>query len=130
MIGLDTSAIVDIFRGDEKVKKVLEANKEPLAATIVNYLELSFGLEPENMRHERERRYYDEFFDSLYILDLTMESCNEASNIFSKLKKEGRVIEQFDCTIAAIFLTNGVRKILTRNPKHFERIKGLEVIGY
>ena len=130
MIGLDTSAIIDIFKGNEKIRRFLENNKEPLSATIISYLELFFGLNPENPRHVAEGKYYNEFFKSLYNIDLTKDSCEEASRIFWRLKKEGKVIEQFDCVIAALFLTNGIDRILTKNPKHFEKIKQLDVISY
>ena len=130
MIGLDTSAIIDIFRGEPKIKGFLESNREPLSATIMSYLELYFGLNPENPKHAKEAEYYGEFFKSLYNIDLTKESCEEASKIFYALQKEGKTIEQFDCVIAASFLKSGIKKILTRNPKHFERIKQLSVISY
>lgn len=130
MIGLDTSAIIDIFKGDPKIKLFLDGNKEPLAATIISYLELYFGLNPENSRHLEEGNYYNEFFDSVYNIDLSKESCEEASRIFWKLRKEGKTIEQFDCVIAASFTSNGIKKILTRNSKHFEKISDLTVISY
>lgn len=130
MIGLDTSAIIDIFKGEEKIKQFLEKNKEPLAVTIMSYLELSFGLNPENIKHTTEGKYYDDFFKDLYNFGLTEYSCKEASKIFWNLKKEGKVIDQFDCIIAALFITNGVKRIITRNPKHFEKIKQLGVISY
>ena len=130
MIGLDTSAIIDIFKGEPKIKLFLESNKEPLAATIMSYLELQFGLNPENPRHLEEEKYYNEFFNSIYNIELNKESCKEASRIFWKLRKEGKAIEQFDCVIASSFIANGVKKILTRNTKHFERINDLTVISY
>lgn len=130
MIGLDTSAIIDIFKGEENIKKFLENNKEPLAVTIMSYLELFFGLNPENPKHAIEGSYYREFFKSLYNVNLSKNSCEEASKIFWNLKKEGKTIEQFDCVIAALFIANGINKILTRNQKHFEKIKKLNVISY
>ncbi|MCH8003090.1 MAG: type II toxin-antitoxin system VapC family toxin [Nanoarchaeota archaeon] len=130
MIGLDTSAIVDIFKGNKDIKLFLENNKEPLAVNIMSYLELFFGLNPEDPKHITEGEYYDEFFKGLYNINLSKNSCEEASKIFWILKKEGKVIDQFDCVIAALFLTNGINKILTRNPKHFDRIKHLSVISY
>jgi len=130
MIGLDTSAIIDIFRGDEKIRKFLESNKEPLAASIASYLELFFGLNPDNNKHTIEGKYYTDFFKSLHNVELTKNSCEEASRIFWALKKDGKVIEQFDCIIAASFLKNGINKIVTRNQKHFGRIKQLSVIEY
>lgn len=130
MIGLDTSTIIDIFKGNKNIKELLENNKEPLAASIMSYLELFFGLNLENPRHTEESKYYDEFFKSLYNVDLAKDSCEESSKIFWKLKKEGKEIEQFDCVIAASFIVNGINKIITRNPKHFEKIKQLTVISY
>ena len=130
MIGLDTSAIIDIFKGEGRIRNFLENNKEPLASTIVNYMELFFGINPGDARHVAEGKYYDEFFKGLYSISLSNEACKEASKIFWALKKEGRIIEQLDCVIAACFLTNGITKILTRNPEHFERIKQLNVIRY
>ena len=130
MIGLDTSAIIDIFKGDEKIKKFLESNKEPLAANVMSYLELFFGLDPSNAKHQEEGKYYEEFFKILHNADLTKGACEEASRIFWNLKREGKTIEQFDCVIAAIFLESGITKILTRNLKHFENIKDLKAITY
>ena len=130
MICLDTSAIIDIFKGNPGIKVFLESNKEPLAATTMSYLELFFGLNPENPKHVEEGKYYKELFNNLYGVDLSRESCEEASEIFWKLKKEGRTIEQFDCVIAACLITEGIKKILTGNPKHFERINQLDVISY
>ena len=130
MIGLDTSAIIDIFKGNKNIKIFLESNKEPLAATTMSYLELFFGLNPENPKHIEEGKYYKEFFNSIYKIDLSQDSCEEASAIFWKLKKEGNVIEQFDCVIAACLITEGIKKILTGNQKHFEKIKQLSVISY
>ena len=130
MIGLDTSAIIDIFKGEQHIKSFLESNTEPLAATIMSYMELFFGLDLDNAQHVKESQYYRDFFDELYHMEMTTEACEKASHIFQQLKKEGNIIEKFDCIIAAIFMVNGIHKILTRNPKHFERIKGLKVLSY
>lgn len=37
---------------------------------------------------------------------------------------------QLDCLIAGTMLSHVVRKILTRNKDHFERIKNIKVEGY
>ncbi len=130
MIGLDTSAIINLFEGYDNIKQFLLDNKEPLAVTIASYLELFFGLNPANPKHLEEGKYYEEFFKALYNIDLNKGSCQEDSRIFWKLKKEGRKIDQFDCLIASVFLTNGISKILAGNQKHFERIKQLNIITY
>ena len=50
--------------------------------------------------------------------------------MLASLDKQGLTINQNDCLIASIILKNGFNKILTRNKKHFERIKNLKVVGY
>lgn len=130
MIGLDTTAIIDIFKGEEKIKKFLESNKEPLAATMMSYLELFFGLDLSNSKHAEEAMFYEEFFNIVHNFGLTHSACEQASRIFWHLRKEGKTIEQFDCTIAAIMIESGITRILTRNLKHFENIKDLKVITY
>ena len=130
MIGLDTSAIIDLFKGDESIGKFFKKNKEPLATTIMSYLELSFGLNPEDREHNIEEQYYDEFFNDIFLIHLTKDSCKKASQIHWDLKKKGTTIDKFDCIIAATLVTHGIKKILTRNTKHFSWIKQLQVISY
>ena len=130
MIGLDTSAIIDIFKGKESLKKFLEENNEPLAVTTLSYLELFFGLDLKNQKHMIEAKYYKELFSEMLNLNLTMKSCEEASRIFWHLREQGKTIGQFDCVISAILIQNGINKILTSNGKHFRNIKELKVIEY
>lgn len=59
-----------------------------------------------------------------------MHASVQASELFWKLRKKGITLGKFDCTIAAIFLSNGISKIITKNQKHFEDIPGLKVISY
>ena len=108
MIGLDTSALID----------------------LVNPFEFYSGLDLENNEHQQEETYYLEILKTLYHFDVTVQSCKYASRIFWRLKKQGKMISRFDCLIAATFITNGVNKILTRNKKHFENIKEIEIIEY
>jgi len=130
MIGLDTTAIIDIFKGEESLRDVLLAAKGPLVTTQMNYLEIFFGIDGDNVQYKREIGYYDAFFDEVRVLALDRESSRSAAALFWKLKKKGRTIEKFDCIIAAIFLTHGVTSVITRNKKHFERIPGLRVVTY
>ncbi len=130
MIGLDTSALIDLFKNDSKIKSFLENTKDQISTTMVNTFEFYIGLDPENNKHQQEETCYLETLKTLYHFDITIQSCKYASRIFWRLKKQGKIISRFDCLIAAIFIANGVTKILTRNKKHFENIKELEIIEY
>ena len=130
MIGVDSSAIIDFFKKDESLRKLLESINVPLVVNRVTYLEIMFGLDFSNPLHRIEEGFYDRFFDSLMIFELNRDSCKKATEIFWYLRKNGKIIELFDCVIAGIYLTNGITKIVTKNKKHFANIKGLEVLSY
>lgn len=130
MIALDSTALIDIYKGDFGLVKVLENFEEDLLTTIVNYQEIIFGLNPENKKYMEEDYFYENLFKNLNVLNLSKESIKEASSIFWDLSANGDVIGVADCIIAGICLSNGVKKIITKNKKHFERIKGLEIISY
>lgn len=128
MIGLDTTAIIDLFKGNPEIKAVLQQHSA-LAATDFNYLELFFGLDITNRRHIQEAEYYEQFFESVIGLHFTRDAARKASEIYWKLQKQGKTIGKFDCVIAAIYLTNNVTSIVTRNSKHFSLV-GMIPISY
>ncbi|MBI2108146.1 PIN domain-containing protein [Candidatus Woesearchaeota archaeon] len=130
MIGLDTSAIIDLFRDDPALIRLLEQIDDTVVLNQISYLELMFGLDFESRHDKSEEEYYDSLFNLYSVLPLDNISCKKAAKISLELKKLGKSIEQFDCTIAGILLANGINKILTRNKKHFENIRQLDVISY
>jgi predicted nucleic acid-binding protein len=130
MIGIDSSAIIDFFKGDMALKRLLEDLDELLVINQVSYLEVMFGLNFDKEEHQMEERFYDNLFSSLINLQLDNNACKKASKILWQLKTKGNLIELFDCAIAGIYLANGVDKIITKNVKHFSLIPGLKVINY
>src|SRR3989344_5305550 len=72
----------------------------------------------------------EEFFNSIYVFPFDNGCGEKSAKILARLKKEGKLIEQNDCFIAAIVLNKGIDGIITRNKEHFSKIKGLKIIGY
>jgi len=130
MIGLDTTAIIDLFYDNSSLKSLLAKLDEEIVVSVINYQEIMFGLDFRNKNFAEEEFYYDEMFDQFSFFDLTKDCCKRSSEIFNELLKKGQIIEKFDCVIAGIYLSNGVSKIITRNKKHFEKIRDIEVISY
>ncbi len=130
MIALDSTAIIDIYKKEVNLLPLLEGLKEDLATTIMNYYEIIIGLNPKDRKYSEEYTFYESLFNNLEIFNLNNESVKKASSIFWELKANGDTINDFDCLIAAICLNNGVKKIITKNKKHFERVKGLEIVSY
>ncbi len=130
MIGLDTTAIIDSFRGSESLKKCLEEKGE-YVTTRINYLEVIWGLDLENnASHQWQYEFYEAFFKSITILELDSLSCQEAARLRWLLRRKGEDLDQLDGTIAAILFRNNVKTILTRNVKDFSKIPGMKVIKY
>ena len=133
MIGLDTTAIIDIFKKEQSIKNLiinLIEDNEDIVSSIINYQEIMFGLDFNNEKHKLEEEFYDKFFDSIVLLSFSKDSSKKESEIFWNLKKSGKSIGKIDSIISGILLSNGVNKIITKNKKHFENIKELEVLSY
>ncbi len=130
MIILDTTALIDIYKSDVNLANILRSINESLATTIMNYQEIFFGLNPKDKKYIEELDFYEKLFDNLELINLNKESVKKASSLFWGLSQDGKSIGEEDCLIAGICLISGINKIITKNVKHFENIKGLEVISY
>lgn len=82
MIGLDTTAIIDIFKNDLKIIKLINSLDKTFASTIINHQEIMFGLDNENLQHLEEEKYYDDFFNNIFVFSLEKPSSKKASKIF------------------------------------------------
>lgn len=123
---VDTSTVIDIGKNVRHaitaVKKLGETGEELFASTITIF-ELSTG-KPPGLSENRKL-----LLSSMRILPFTAEHAEKAGILFRQLASEGQEINPADCMIAATALCEK-QAIITSNPKHFERITGLEVITY
>jgi predicted nucleic acid-binding protein len=113
----------------EAVEKMrdISSSDDRVAITIITVYEMLKGA---YLSSERDANLKDvkDAISNLHVLDLSLEACEEASNIFCELKRSGKMISEFDILIAAIAKTNG-EAILTRD-QHFKFIKGIELIQW
>ncbi|MBI2044214.1 type II toxin-antitoxin system VapC family toxin [Candidatus Pacearchaeota archaeon] len=130
MIGFDTTAIIDFFKKDDGLKRVLGGLEDDFATTIINCQETYFGIHQGDPKYDLESEFYEKFFDDIILLGLDKNSVKESSKILWELSRSGKIMGKFDCMIAGILLSNGVNKIITKNVKDFKNIKGLKVISY
>lgn len=130
MICLDSDCIIDFLKGKKEAIEVVNKYSNEVFTTEINVFEVLFGVYLKKNINQKEKFATKEFFDSIEVF--SMESgCGEiASKLLTDLIKSGFVIDQNDCFIASIILNNGCNKIITRNKKHFSKIKGLKIIGY
>lgn len=128
MIGIDTSTLIDLYKKDEKLQKLLQSIDEEIVLNDLTYLELMAGLDPK--LHKNEETFYDKLYENIKSLQLQRCSSKKARDIIWNLKKQGKTIHVMDATIASICLNNNVTKIITKNKKDFKHIKKITVLDY
>ncbi|MBY8979740.1 MAG: type II toxin-antitoxin system VapC family toxin [Candidatus Lokiarchaeota archaeon] len=135
IIILDTSACIDHLNGNKDIKKVISEQENLVHITAITIYEINIGLERTKRKISEERYKYlykiwMEFISGMEIFPLGFKEAEKAAEIYDKLEIQGQVIDDNDILIAGIMLSNGLKKIITRNIKHFEKIEEIEVINY
>ena len=69
-----------------------------------------------------------ELLNIVEVIDLDSKIAIDAGKIYADLIKSGKRIELNDCLIAATALSLGINRVVTRNKKHFFRIKDIEAV--
>ena len=130
MICLDSDCVIDYLNGRKEAVDIVGKYKEEIVATEITVFEVFYGIHARKDFSEEEEVIAEEFFNSIYVFPFDNGCGEKSAKILARLKKEGKLIEQNDCFIAAIVLNKGIDGIITRNKEHFSKIKGLKVIGY
>jgi tRNA(fMet)-specific endonuclease VapC len=135
MIILDTNACIDFLNGNEKIKKIISNQEELVHITSVTVYEINIGLERTKRKISIKRynelyKSWTEFISGMEIYPLGFKEAEKAAKIYDILESKGQQIDDNDVLIVGIMLSNGIKKILTKNTKHFEKIEEIEVIEY
>src|SRR3989338_3798728 len=130
MICLDSDFIIDLLKQKpDAVLKLKSLRGETLVSTEVNYFEILYGIFKKHILSQKELDLIQEFFDALRTITFDHISAYNAAKISSDLEKEDMIIGFNDSLIAGICVYNNC-SILTKNVKHFLRIKELKVETY
>ena len=126
---IDTSVMVAFLKGSpDTVNKIDELTKNgKVAITTITYYELLKGASLSLMRQENLLEI-TKLITNMVIVDLSLEACAEAAEIYRELKEDGRLIGEFDIIIAAIARTN--HEALLTLDKHFKSVRGLELTNW
>jgi len=125
---VETSAIIDFLRGDQKVIKLLGALEGDVTSSFVCMAELYEGMYRSGNRIKLEN-YVLTYFKSLsQVFGLDESIAAKFGELRSALKFKGNIIEDMDILIAATCLVYGLT-LVTKNVKHFSRVGGLEIVS-
>ncbi len=119
---LDSSAIIELFKNNQKTVKIIEGTEKIYTSTICAY-EVLLGEECMNNRRKSSLiEKVQNFFETATTLSLTYKNTVKASAIAGKLLAKGKKIDDFDISIAAQALENNA-VVLTKDIKHFEILR-------
>lgn len=122
---LDTNICIYLLKGqfniNEKVKKVVAENCFLSEITIA---EMKFGV--ENSSKKKQNREKLKEFQSLFDIIPIFPSLDIYAKEKSRLRKKGRIVDDFDLLIGATAIFNNLT-LVTRNSKHFERLNGIDI---
>ncbi len=127
MIILDSTVLIDLFKGNNVAKALIdEVNESPedetVATTVISYYEIFTGI--KHRASSKEDAFFRQFFANIEILDLDRKAAEEASEIMARLLNEGCPVKPLDVLIAGIAKANGANKIIAGD-RHFECISGI-----
>jgi len=135
VIILDTTACIDYLNGNEKLKDTISKQEDLVNITTISVYEINIGLERTKRKISEERfkmlnKIWMEFISGMEIISLGFKEAVKAAEIYDRLESIGQRIDDNDILIAGIMLANGMKVIVTKNIKHFERIEGIEIVNY
>ncbi|MHA1215161.1 MAG: type II toxin-antitoxin system VapC family toxin [Candidatus Hodarchaeales archaeon] len=89
-----------------------------------------FGKNFKPQKVEKRKQRLEELISKFQVLSLGGGEAIEAAKILGKLTLMGNMIYFRDGLNAGIAISNGIKKVLTRNANHFNRIEEIKVIPY
>lgn len=118
----DTDVLIDYFNGSPPAAAEVEVliREERLVLSSVSVFELYAGI-----IGKKRLQAIDLLIKNALILPLDQQAAKEAGLIFTDLKSRGQLIGNQDILIAAIAQVHAL-PLLTRNRKHFDRVKGID----
>ena len=135
MILVDTTVIIDIWRGRNNVKTVLKSyTDEIICISAITVTEIYDGL-----GYTKERKgntFYNKIKDQLekilsgfHIIPLNMQILQESGIFKGELRARGILLDLADCIIGLTAKVMNAEKIITRNVNHFKDF-GLPIESY
>ena len=126
IIIVDTTVIIDIWRGRDTVKTILNPYKdEIICISAISVAEIHDGLgytkekKGETVYHKIKDQI-ENVLSGFHIIPLNMPILKESGSFKGELRAKGIILDLADCIIALTAKLMNAEKIITRNPRHFQ----------
>ncbi len=122
---LDTNICIHFFRGNfNLIDKIQKAGIENCAISEITLAELVFGA--ENSKYPQKNFQLIETFSKQVAILPILEAIPEYGKQKVRLRKEGKMISDFDLLIGTTAIANDLI-IVTENTKEFKRIENIKI---
>jgi tRNA(fMet)-specific endonuclease VapC len=110
-----------LYALDSRFKKV---GIENCFISEITLAELKFGVE-NSQKPEKNRKALEDFLTGIQVLPI-FQAIDTYAKEKARLKKSGKIIDDFDLLIGSTALTFGLTAV-TNNVDHFNRIDGIKL---
>jgi tRNA(fMet)-specific endonuclease VapC len=125
---LDTGSVSDALRGEGRVgMRILEHRPSELCMSSITLAELRYGA--SRRKSARLHQLIDAFIRDVAVKPFDEQCAEGFGSLAGELARRGAPIAEFDALIAAHAITLGVT-LVTNNPRHFSRVRGLDVVNW
>ncbi|MBD3407547.1 MAG: PIN domain-containing protein [Candidatus Lokiarchaeota archaeon] len=127
MIVVDTSFLVDFFRGEISTK---DYSDNEFVTTTVTFYEIMTGI--RRKKAKKEKQYFSRFFGEVALLAFDRKAADYSSDISANMFSIGKIVNALDIMITGIALANGIYNIITRDKDflEIEKVCDIEIIQY
>ncbi len=135
MIIVDTTVIIDIWRGRSNVKSVLKLySDQTTCISAVSIAEIYDGL--GYTKEKRSEKIYVQIRDQIekllsefHVIPLNSQILKESGSLKGSLRAKGIILDLADCIIGTTAKLFNAEKLITRNIRHFQDF-GLIIESY
>ncbi|MGV9171899.1 MAG: type II toxin-antitoxin system VapC family toxin [Promethearchaeia archaeon] len=127
MILVDTTVIIDIWRGKLNIKKRLESYPdEVFGISAITIEEIYDGLGYTKKEKGKEiyqtiKKQYEKILQNFEIVPVTTEILKKTGLLRGELRKSGDLLDLADIIIMITAQEVKASRIITRNPTHFNK---------
>lgn len=126
---VDTDIIIDFFKNQKSAIDLFHKIKaEPIKISIITFIEIEYGIK-KSYQPEKRKEQFVNFISEFYVEIISIDStiAEEFVRLKVRLEKQKQTLADFDFFIAATAIANNFT-LVTRNIKHFKRIKDLSLL--
>lgn len=120
---LDTSFVLS-----PEAESVRASSSVAISSVTASELLVGAYLGRTRAERSRNRREAEQILKTVPVIPFDVPAARTHARLRARLRKEGREPPAYDLIIAATAVTHGYR-VLTLNPKDFERVPGLRLAG-